>query len=172
MSSETLVAVQHHAERFAGFCQNNIKAVLYVGLITAALTYLVCKKILQRAKVTARPSTPDLEKPGSRKQSSFKALTRLPGEWTPVDFKRPAPAPLLDWDVHKTEPLPYRPFKYGPYHITMGLRTMQWDEWIELDNHFLKYHADKARRIDQRGEKCCRTSPEAMDGAIELLEEL
>ncbi|KAJ5767262.1 uncharacterized protein N7511_004878 [Penicillium nucicola] len=54
----------------------------------------------------------------------------------------------------------------------MGLRSMKWDEWIELDNHYLKYHADKARRIEERGSKCCYTDPEAMDGAIELLEEL
>lgn len=42
----------------------------------------------------------------------------------------------------------------------------------ELDNHYLKYHADKKKRIEDRGEKCCSTAPEAMDGAIELLEEL
>jgi alpha-1,2-mannosyltransferase len=42
----------------------------------------------------------------------------------------------------------------------------------ELDNHYLKYHADKARRIEERGSKCCHTAPEAMDAAIELLEEL
>lgn len=74
----------------------------------------------------------------------------------------------------------------------MGLRSMKWDEWIgrslfthhrhsttltapipaELDNHYLRYHADKARRIQERGDKCCRTAPEAMDAAIELLEEL
>ncbi|KAI9674134.1 MAG: hypothetical protein M1817_001952 [Caeruleum heppii] len=53
----------------------------------------------------------------------------------------------------------------------MGLRTMKWDEWIELDNHYMRYHADKARRIEERGEKCCRTAPEAFDGAVELLEE-
>jgi hypothetical protein len=45
-------------------------------------------------------------------------------------------------------------------------------EALELDNHYLRYHADKARRIKERGAKCCRTAPEAMDGAIELLEEL
>jgi hypothetical protein len=74
---------------------------------------------------------------------------------------------------------------------------MKWDEWIgknihllpagysvlfekiltsfsllELDNHYLKYHADKKKRIEERGEKCYGTAPEAMDGAIELLEEL
>lgn len=78
------------------------------------------------------------------------------------------------------------------YFVTMGLRSMKWDEWIgeskpshqpidhsfivtpspELDNHYLKYHADKAQRIKERGEKCCKTAPEAMDAAIELLEEL
>lgn len=68
---------------------------------------------------------------------------------------------------------------------------MKWDEWIgkilmkatstletytytgiELDNHYLRYHADKNRRIKERGVKSCKTAPEAMDGAIELLEEL
>ncbi|KAI9793976.1 MAG: hypothetical protein M1833_000494 [Piccolia ochrophora] len=53
----------------------------------------------------------------------------------------------------------------------MGLRTMKWDEWIELDNHYSKYHSDKAARIAERGHKCCKTAPEAFDGAVELLEE-
>ncbi|KAJ5091458.1 hypothetical protein NUU61_006328 [Penicillium alfredii] len=121
-----------------------------------------------------RPLTPDLEKkrpvarPGVRTK-----VTRNPGEWTPSDFKRPPAPPYPDWNVHSTKPIPYRPFRYGPkYFVTMGLRSMKWDEWIELDNHYLKYHADKARRIQERGDKCCRTAPEAMDGAMELLEEL
>lgn len=42
---------------------------------------------------------------------------------------------------------------------------------LELDNHYLKYHADKAKRIAERGPKCCQTAPEAFNGAIELLEE-
>lgn len=56
----------------------------------------------------------------------------------------------------------------------MGLRTLQWDDWIELDNHYLKFHADKKRRIEERGHKCCKTDtdPKIWDGAVELLEEL
>ncbi|KAL9019367.1 MAG: hypothetical protein Q9185_003353 [Variospora sp. 1 TL-2023] len=54
----------------------------------------------------------------------------------------------------------------------MGLRTMQWDEWIELDNQYPRFHEDKKRRIEERGDKCCRTAHEAYDGAVELLEEL
>lgn len=54
----------------------------------------------------------------------------------------------------------------------MGLRNMQWDEWIELDNEWTKYHNLKTQRIAERGHKCCKTAPEAFDGACELLEEL
>ncbi|KAF2012163.1 glycosyltransferase family 22 protein [Aaosphaeria arxii CBS 175.79] len=93
--------------------------------------------------------------------------------WYPLDFKRPAAPPYPDWSVTDTKPLPYRPFRYGPkYNVTMGLRTMHWDEWIELDNRFLEYHELKAKRIEERGKKCSYTSPEAFDGACELLEEL
>lgn len=49
---------------------------------------------------------------------------------------------------------------------------MKWDEWIELDNQYLEWHAIKSQRIEERGEKCCKTAPEAYDAAIELLEEL
>lgn len=95
--------------------------------------------------------------------------------WPSSDFKRPAAAPYPDWSVYDTKPLPYRPFRYGPkYNITMGLRIMDWDEWIELDNHYLKYHGDKARRTKERGHKCCYPdpSPQVLDGAVELCEEL
>ena len=56
----------------------------------------------------------------------------------------------------------------------MGLRKMKWDEWIELDNHYTKFHELKLKRIAERGSKCCRTdpSPIVFDGAVELLEEL
>lgn len=56
----------------------------------------------------------------------------------------------------------------------MGLRSMSWDEWIELDNQYLHFHALKASRIRDRGPKCCLTAPEprVQDGALELLQEL
>lgn len=104
--------------------------------------------------------------------STSKPPSRLPGVWVPVDFERPAASPYPDWNAQDTKPIPYRPFKYGPYHVTMGLRTMKWDEWIELDNTFLKWHAIKAKRIQERGAQGCRTVPEAYEGALELLEDL
>ncbi|KAF4551354.1 Hypothetical protein D9617_13g098520 [Elsinoe fawcettii] len=100
---------------------------------------------------------------------------RKPGTWPPHPFTRPDPAPYDGWSLITTAPLPYRPFRHGPkYNITMGLRPMTWDEWIELDNQYLRYHADKASRIASRGSRCCRTAdePRVFDGAVELCEEL
>ncbi|KAI4125247.1 MAG: hypothetical protein LQ338_004371 [Usnochroma carphineum] len=149
------------------------KILLYGLALSSCLVWIIIRLSARHTKNSPRrPTSPDLEKPTSRRETIFKAPERQPGVWTPVDFKRPAASPYPGWDVHKSEPIPYRPFRYGPYHITMGLRTMQWDEWIELDNHYLRYHGDKKRRIEERGDKCCRTAPEAYDGAIELLEEL
>ncbi|KAK2768226.1 hypothetical protein FQN54_000078 [Arachnomyces sp. PD_36] len=143
--------------------------------------------------VTRILNSPGPQKPNPIGKNKFKAPDRKPGgidtissrsqlhfvdnivfeEWVPSDFKRPDAPPYPGWDVKMSEPLRYRPFRYGPkYFITMGLRSMKWDEWIELDNHYPRYHEDKARRIAERGDKCCKTAPEAMDGAIELLEEL
>ncbi|CAK7239786.1 MAG: hypothetical protein STHCBS139747_001221 [Sporothrix thermara] len=85
----------------------------------------------------------------------------------------PVPAAYPDWSIETTKPLPYRAFRYGPkYHVTMGLRTVSPDSWIELDNHFPTYHAKRADRLANRLEKCVHTDPVARDAAIELLDEL
>ncbi|KAJ5184352.1 hypothetical protein N7491_007780 [Penicillium cf. griseofulvum] len=146
------------------------KMVVNILLILGVCIRLVILVSRKWPSNTSGASRGNLEKPASGVRGK---VTRAPGEWTSSDFKRPTASPYPGWDVHSTKPIPYRPFRYGPnYYITLGLRSMKWDEWIELDNHYLKYHADKARRIEERGSKCCHTAPEAMDAAIELLEEL
>ena len=151
---------------------DHLRLVIYGILLFSALTWLLITTIPKRKKtINQRVGSLDLEKPGA-KRGTLKPPVRAAGVWTPVDFKRPQAAPYPNWDVHTTEPIPYRPFKYGPYHVTMGLRNMNWDEWIELDKQYLEWHEVKARRIEERGDQCCRTAPEAYDGAIELLEEL
>lgn len=176
LQASTAALLQSLHLRFEGFrtdVAEQPKVVFYGFLVISLATWLLFAVIGKLRKSTSRRATsPDLEKPASKKPSAFKAPDRLLGVWVPSDFKRPAAEPYPGWDVHKTDPLPYRPFRHGPYYITMGLRTMKWDEWIELDNHYPKYHADKARRIAERGPKCCKTAPEAFDGAVELLEEL
>lgn len=151
----------------------HFKEVLYglclLILLTVALTrYISFRRT--RSPSTTRPSTPTIEKAPS---SKFSTPARKPGTWTPSNFQRPQPPVYQDWSIETTKPLPYRPFRYGPkYFVTMGLRNVNWDDWIELDNHFPRFHADKSRRIRERGSKCCKTAPEAYPAAVELLEEL
>ncbi|KAI4931429.1 hypothetical protein J4E85_004022 [Alternaria conjuncta] len=147
------------------------KAALYSLLLFAAFTYLtiaVTNLIRARRQNNPRPSTPNLEK-----RSPFKTPDRPPGVWPPSDFTRPPATPYPSFSLTTTKPLPYRPFRHGPkYNITMGLRNMNWDEWIELDNQYMQFHDLKARRIADRGPKCIKTAPEAVAAAVELLEEL
>ena len=120
------------------------------------------------------PQTPILEK-GSRARTlinSNKSI-REPGQWISSSFVTPTAKPYPSWCIEKTKPLPYRPYRHGPkYFVTMGLRSLpSWSDWIELDNHYPRFHGDKARRIRERGSKCCKTAPEGYDGAVELVEE-
>lgn len=124
-------------------------------------------------KTTTKPGqrygSPSIAEKAGYKSSQ----SATPTELKPNSFKSFTPPAYPGWSLEKTKPLPYRAFRYGPkYNVTMGLRQIQAEEWIELDNQFPKYHAEKAQRIKERGEKCVRTHPDAFPAAIELLEEL
>ncbi|EMF12472.1 uncharacterized protein SEPMUDRAFT_85505 [Sphaerulina musiva SO2202] len=163
-----------------------IPAPLYISLLSIlliiwAFVYIRPTSVLPGRSLWLRWHWPRSRKstpvPQAVVDAHTKKVDRKFGTWTPIEFERPAVAPYPNWSVTDTSPLKYRPFRYGPkYNITMGLRTLhQWDDWIELDNHYLRFHADKKRRIEERGAKCCRTDdsdPRALDGAVELLEEL
>lgn len=146
-----------------------IYAILLVAICIWVLTTLIARRRIPQ--IPSRPNTPSLER--AAPPSKLKPITREPGVWTPSLFVTPTVDPYPDWSIETTKPLPYRPFRHGPkYFVTMGLRSLpSWSDWIELDNHYPRFHSDKARRIAERGEKCCKTAPEAYDGAVELLEE-
>lgn len=102
-----------------------------------------------------------------------KQKQRVWGQWQPSSYRRPRAPPYPDFDIHRTKPLPYRPFRYGPnYAVNLGIRNMRMEDWIELDNEFFKFHDAKLERIQERGERLCRTAPEARPAALELVEEL
>lgn len=147
------------------------KPTLYVFFFLAALVSLVVARRLARSRTSSK--TPE-EKPGSRTPASDKKdAPHVPGQWTPSSFRMPTPPPYPGWSLEGTKPLPYRAFRHGPkYNVTMGLRTERLEDWIQLDSDYPRYHADKARRIAERGAKCCHTAPEARPAALELLEEL
>lgn len=92
------------------------------------------------------------------------------GTWIPEAFKTPTPPAFKNWDVTKTKPLPYRAFKHK-YTITMGIRNMEWDSWIELDNDWIKHHTDKVKRLAEWGTDVYGTLPGAEPAVLELLDE-
>ncbi|KAI9746231.1 MAG: hypothetical protein M1818_000912 [Claussenomyces sp. TS43310] len=174
---------EHLRDGDVGSMGESPRATLYgLLLVVVVAAWLATRAGQQLALVgrwvssRRRPSASEVGKPALRAGEGSKGLARQNGNggWEPVEFKRPTAAPAPNWDVHTSRPRPYRPFRYGKYHITMGLRNMKWDQWIELDSHYLKFHANKARRIRDRGSKCCYTAPDAnvQLGAHELLEEL
>ncbi|KAE9404499.1 hypothetical protein BT96DRAFT_1016311 [Gymnopus androsaceus JB14] len=115
--------------------------------------------------------------PTSEKNQSKETKEREWGEWTPVKFSYPSVTPSLN--PMNMKPVPYRPFRWGAYHVTMGIRDMPWNEWIELDNQLASYYYIKKHRIATRGTNVVRVLPDrpgvvksASHAAIELVHEL
>ncbi|KAJ6624901.1 hypothetical protein B0H10DRAFT_1784043, partial [Mycena sp. CBHHK59/15] len=86
-----------------------------------------------------------------------------------------APSPHAPRDI---KPPMYRPFRWGEYHVTMGIRSMQWGEWIELDDQYDAYHRIRKDRIACKGREAVDVLPPSLrthDGAdapVRLVHEL
>jgi len=105
--------------------------------------------------------------------------TRIRGSKTSNDLFEypkfnPWKMPLSD-----TPLVPYRPFRWGDYHVTMGIKTVSFESWIELDHQHTHYHRLRASRVKQRGETLVQTLPandlvpvSGFDAAYELVHEL
>ncbi|KAF4619332.1 hypothetical protein D9613_005471 [Agrocybe pediades] len=102
------------------------------------------------------------------------------GKWKPVNFQYP-PVEVCGQKLAEIKPIPYRPFRWGAYHVTMGLRNMPWSDWIELDRDHGTYNVIKTRRVLTRGRAAVRVlddqaNPGVVKGggeaAIELVHEL
>jgi Protein of unknown function (DUF3445) len=52
----------------------------------------------------------------------------------------------------------------------MGIRSMNWESWIELDNEWISYHQQKLDRIQERGSRLILVHEKAKDAAQESLE--
>ncbi|KAF9028342.1 hypothetical protein BDZ89DRAFT_1066153 [Hymenopellis radicata] len=135
-----------------------------LGLACASIV-LVAFYLIRRFKASLSPTLPNVE----RSQS---------GAWTPHEFAYPA-FEACPVDLSDIDPVPYRPFRWGQYHVTMGIRSMPWDSWIEIDSQFLRYYRIRERRIKTRGQDVVRMLPDnpplvksAYQGAIELVHEL
>ncbi|KAJ6466411.1 hypothetical protein C8R45DRAFT_1021631 [Mycena sanguinolenta] len=80
------------------------------------------------------------------------------GEWLPQPFTYPEFEPSL-YAPGEIKPVMYRPFRWGEYHVTMAIRSMQWAEWIELDDQYDLYHRIRKDRVERKGEKVVQVLP-------------
>ncbi|KAG2159033.1 uncharacterized protein EDB93DRAFT_1117737 [Suillus bovinus] len=89
------------------------------------------------------------------------------GDWIAEEFDYPKidPCPFPTKDVR---PVPYRPFRYGEYQITMGIRTMPWSEWIELDSTYPHWQRVRKFRIRTRGHDAVRVLPAREDESVKV----
>lgn len=88
-------------------------------------------------------------------------------------FVKPLPSPHPDDPVSKSPKL-YRPFRHGPNFVTMGIRKLNWDNWIEMDSYFLRYHDMKAAELKKDFKEHVKYVDNAVtrDACFELNEEL
>ncbi|KAF9888172.1 hypothetical protein FE257_009167 [Aspergillus nanangensis] len=121
MSSITLV------DKLAELSQPGALPVL--GLVAALLAWLLLKWHSYR-KSTSKASLSKAQQPEKTEP-----------------FVTPLPEPLDDFDLQAKEPQLYRPFRHGPNFITMGIRKLNWNDWIQMDSYFMRYHDMKASEL-------------------------
>lgn len=98
-------------------------ALPFLGLLMSILTWVIVKWPIHR-----KSNTPQMQQPEKE------------------PFVKPLPSPHPD-DPTSNNPKLYRPFRHGPNFITMGIRKLHWDNWIEMDSYFLRYHDMKAAEL-------------------------
>ncbi|CAJ2500217.1 Uu.00g030700.m01.CDS01 [Anthostomella pinea] len=89
-------------------------------------------------------------------------------------FQTPLPTPLENFDLGSKEPQPYRPFRHGTTHVTMGIRKLDWDNWIEIDSNYLSYHDLKVSELnkDLAAHVGYVDNADTRDACFEIYEEL
>ncbi|CAI7649155.1 unnamed protein product [Penicillium viridicatum] len=125
-------------------------ALPFLGLLLSILTWVIVKWPIHR-----KSSTPQIQQ-----------LEKEP-------FIKPLPSPHPD-DPTSNDPKLYRPFRHGPNFITMGIRKLHWDNWIEMDSYFLRYHDMKAAELKKDFKEHIKYVDNAVtkDACFELNEEL
>ncbi|KAI5953381.1 hypothetical protein KGF54_002753 [Candida jiufengensis] len=161
----------NHNSSSISFDINSIKETLdqsssYIFVLPVLLLVAYYFKTQNDLKPKSKSLTPSV------KATASKMDQRPFGYWKPdLTWKTPTPKEYPNWSVKTTKPVPYRAFKHK-YNVTMAIRNMPWDSWIELDNQWLKFHNMKLKRIAEKGQDVWRISPKAVDAAWELLHEL
>ncbi|KAI0069173.1 hypothetical protein BV25DRAFT_1834202 [Artomyces pyxidatus] len=163
--------------------EGHSRDVVLVGTVALLYAVVVLARCYRRqSRVVPVVSARD---DGDRSRSAVLSIDekdpnkdRTHGEWTPVDFTYPSITPLQE-NLEDMPVRPYRPFRAGTYHITMGIRNMEFDNWIEPDHQFPAFHRLRAHRVATQKHKLIQVLPDrpglvkgGADAASELMYEL
>jgi hypothetical protein len=66
--------------------------------------------------------------------------------------------------------IPYRPFLAGPWRLAMGLKALDLDDWIEIDQHFARDLAKRRLLLGTRRGEVFAALPESAGGQREVLD--
>jgi hypothetical protein len=105
------------------------------------------------------------------------SLIQIPATPTPASpppFQTPLPTRLENFDLNASEPQVYRPFRHGKTHVTMGIRKLDWDNWIEMDSNYERYHDLKVAELEKDIDAHVQYYDDDVtkDACFEMLEEL
>ncbi|KAI0052577.1 hypothetical protein FA95DRAFT_1579903 [Auriscalpium vulgare] len=152
--------------------------VLVLAVASAYLLFLFARPLRVQTTLVPVDLGPGHPKSETKQDEKDENRHRKPGSpvtaWRSVSFDYPKITPL-EKKLQDIQQRPYRPFKSGIYHITMGIRSMEWDEWIELDNQFAAFYRLRAQRIAQRGSRLVQVVPDRpglVRGGAEAAKEL
>ncbi|KAG9945500.1 hypothetical protein KCU85_g7216, partial [Aureobasidium melanogenum] len=74
-----------------------------------------------------------------------------------------------DFDWRTSEPIAYRPWHNGPYHVTMGIKRTAVQDWIEIDNTYLDKIALKRELFEKQRDVVTQVLPGCEEAAFEGL---
>jgi hypothetical protein len=78
--------------------------------------------------------------------------------------------PLSCFNVAKTEPHAYRPWKSGKYNMTMGIRKMPEEDWLIIDNKYEEEQELRRYLLETNCDGVMQVLPGTEDACEEALE--
>ncbi|KAF5098502.1 hypothetical protein D0Z00_002024 [Geotrichum galactomycetum] len=124
--------------------------VLVLGLVVAAAYQVIQYQIRTRAL--------RLEK---------QKIKELYGD---EDFKIKIKSVANDFDWTQENPRAYRPFKKGPYNLTMGIKNITDEDWLLIENTYLKSTNERQEIVedDYKSKKTLISHPDGAEGVYEF----
>jgi len=78
--------------------------------------------------------------------------------------------PLLDFDIHTTEPRPYRPWSSGKFAMTMGIRKLPENDLFLLDKEYVEQQKFRRYLLTEKREGVMQCLPGSEDACAETLD--